>query len=142
MRGFTLPEIVLVLAIVAILTSAGFVFSRTILIDANLDAAATGFSESARRAALLARGVDGDSTWGVHVQAGSITLFKGASFVARDTVVDEIIEMPSTITPSGTTDVLFSKFTGFPTTTGMLILTGLDGQSRSITINGKGTITY
>lgn len=142
MRGFTLLEIILSLALVAILSSAGFVFSRTILIDADLDKAATGFAESARRADMLSRGVDGDSTWGVHAQPGSITLFKGGSYVTRDTSVDETIDLPLTITPSGTTEFVFSKLSGFPAASGTLTLTGFQGQSRSITINGKGTLSY
>lgn len=142
MRGFTLLEVVLSLAVLSALAFAGFIFSRTIIIDADLDSSATGFVENARRAQMLSRGSDGDSTWGIHIQNGSMTLFKGANYGSRDSLYDEIIDIPTTITPSGATDVVFSKLTGFPASSGTLTLSGMQGMSRTITINEKGTIVY
>ncbi|MEK7122875.1 MAG: type II secretion system protein [Patescibacteria group bacterium] len=142
LRGFTLIEIILSLALLTVIAGASFITSRTLIIDADLDAAVIAFVEGVRGAGMRSRGSDGDNQWGVSAQSGNIILFKGTSFAARDTTYDAITTIPTTITPSGTTEIVFAKLTGLPTSTGTLTLTGLQGQTRTLTINAKGTLSY
>lgn len=79
-----------------------------------------------------------DSQWGVNVDSNNITLFRGASFAARDTAFDEVYIIPASlnITPF---EVVFSKNVGDPSTTlDILLSNNLD--SKRVTVNEVGTI--
>jgi len=90
---------------------------------------------------LSAGGVE-DDTWGVYIQSGSMTLFLGPSYAGRDTSFDEDIEIAPTITPSGLSEVVFDKVSGFPQSTGTITLTSETNVVRTITINAKGVIEH
>lgn len=140
-RGFTLLELLLPVAIISLLAGLSLPVYRTLMKKNDLDIAATTITSSLRRAQVLSQAVDDDKTWGVKVQSGSIVIFKGASYTARDPTFDETFDVPTTIGVGGTTEVVFAKFTGFPQTTGTVNLS-TEGDTRSISINEKGTITY
>jgi type II secretory pathway pseudopilin PulG len=108
----------------------------------DLDIAATTFAQSLRRAQALSQAVDGDSPWGVNIGSGSITVFKGASYAARDASFDEVFAVPTSIAVSGTSGIVFAKMTGAPQTTGTTVLTSSTNETRSITINTKGMVAY
>lgn len=140
-RGFTLIELLLSVGIIAILGGLSLPVFRGFLIKNDLDAAEDAFVQDLRRAQILSQAVDGDSPWGVYVQSGSITLFQGATYAARTTDFDEIYEMASNITPSGVQEWVYSKLYGLPQSTGSLVLTSVDGESRTTTVNTKGRIS-
>ncbi len=108
----------------------------------DLDIATVAIAQSVRRAQLLAQAVDGDVSWGVKIQSGSIAVFKGTSYAARDTTFDETFDVPTSITPSGVSEIVFAKFTGLPATTGTTTLTSNINETRTITINAKGMVGY
>lgn len=141
-RGFTLLEVLLSLATIAGIAGISMPIYQSFQVRNDLDIAATTMAQSFRRAQVLAKASDGDASWGVHIQSGSITLFKGTSFAARDTTLDEIFVVPTSITPSGVSEIVFAKFTGLPTATGTTTLTSSINETRTITINGKGMVSY
>jgi hypothetical protein len=108
----------------------------------DLDIAAVTTAQSLRRAALLSQAVDGDTSWGVKIQTGNITLFKGISYVARDITYDEVSNLPTSITPSGLSEIVFTKFSGLPGSTSTITLTSNANETRTITINPKGMVSY
>ena len=140
-RGFTLLELLLSVAIISLLAGLSLPVYRTLLSKNDLDISATVTASSLRRAQTLSQAVDGDITWGVKIQSGSIVLFKGSSYAARDTTFDETFDVPTTISMSGTTEIVFAKFTGFPQTTGVINLS-TESDARSVSINEKGTVSY
>ncbi len=139
--GFSLLELLLSVAVISLLTGLSLPVYRTLIKKNDLDITANTIASSLRRAQVLSQAVDGDTTWGIKIQSGDITLFKGASYTDRDTNFDETFEVPTTISAGGTTEVVFTKFTGFPQTIGTINLT-TESDSRSVSINEKGTITY
>lgn len=139
--GFTLLEVILSLAIVAILTGASLPVYRTLMTKNDLDIATVTVVQSLRRAQTLSMAVDGDTNWGVKIQSGSITLFKGTSYSLRDTTYDEIFEIPTTITTGGVSETIYSKLFGAPQTTGTVTLT-TDNDSSSVVLNSKGMVSY
>jgi len=141
-KGFTLLELVLSIAIIGLVATVALPVSRAFQVRNDLDIAAVTVAQTMRRAQVLAQGMDGDISWGTRVASGSITLFRGASYATRDASFDEVFDVPTTITPSGLTEVVFSKFTGDPTTTGTLTLTSSDSEVVNLIINAKGTINY
>lgn len=141
-RGFTLLELILSIAVIALVAGVALPVSRSFQVRNDLDIAATTAAQTLRRAQALAQGMDGDTSWGMRVAAGSITLFRGASYAARDANFDEVFDVPMTITPTGTTEIVFAKFTGDPTTTGTLALTSSDNEVINLVINAKGIISW
>lgn len=137
-KGFTLLELLLSLAIIALVAGLALPASRAFQTRNDLDIATATVAQTLRRAQALAQGMDGDISWGVRVASGSITLFRGAG----DPNFDEVFDVPATITPSGFTEVVFTKFTGDPTATGTITLTSSDSEVVNVTINAKGTISY
>lgn len=131
-------ELLLSLAVIALVAGLALPASRAFQTRNDLDITAATVAQTLRRAQALAQGMDGDISWGVRVASGSITLFRGAG----DPNFDEVFDMPSTITPSGFTEVVFAKFTGDPTATGTVTLTSSDSEVINVTINAKGTISY
>lgn len=140
-KGITLMEVVLSIAVIAILAGLSLPVAIRMLTKNDLDIATVTTAQTMRRAQTLSQSVDGDSNWGVKVQTSSITLFKGTSFATRDSNFDEDFSFPTSITPSGVTEAVFTKLFGDPQTTGTITLsTGND--SSNIVINGKGMVSY
>lgn len=142
-RGFTLLEVLLSVAIISLIAGISLPVLGSFNERNNLDVATQGIVSQLRRGQTYARGVNGDSQWGVHVQSGDATLFKGVSYAGRDASFDEITTIPSSITASGTTDILYSKLEATPSTPGTITLTSTNNnQSRTITVNAEGMVAY
>ena len=141
-HGFTLIELLLSMAII----STVFVFSAPLLNsfhwNAELNNATNSTVQSLRRAATLARSGQEDSQWGVRINSGSVTLFKGTSYATRDTAFDEGLNFATSITTGGINEVVFSKLTGLPVPTGTIIFTSPQGQARSVVVNSEGGLSY
>jgi len=140
-RGFTLPELLLSVAIIGALAGLSLPVYRSLMVKNDLDIAAVTVAQSARRAQVLSQSVDGDTGWGFKVQTGSIVIFKGTSYSARDANFDETFDIAGSIGVSGATETVFVKFTGFPQTTGTVNVS-TETDSRSVTINEKGMVSY
>jgi prepilin-type N-terminal cleavage/methylation domain-containing protein len=141
-HGFTILEIILSVALIAVFAAVSMPVYQAFQERNDLDIATISIAQTLRRAQFLSQAVDGDTSWGVYIQSGSATLFKGVSFATRDTSYDEVFDVSSNITTSGVLEIVFSKFTGLPQTTGTIILTSSTNETRTITINTKGTVGY
>lgn len=141
-KGFTLLEVMLSIAAIMIIVGISIPIYQLFQVRNDLDIATVEIAQSARRAQALSQAVDGDISWGIKIQSGSIVVFKGASYAVRDTTFDEVFEVPASITPSGISEVVFAKFTGLPETTGTITLTSNTNETRNIIINQKGMIDY
>ena len=142
LRAFTLPEVLLSLSIIVIIGAMTIPLYSTFMNRNELDIATVTIAQNLRRAQALSQAGDGDTSWGVHVGVGSILLYKGTSYVLRDSSFDENTSIPTTIVPSGITDVTFTKVSGTPQTTGTFILTSQANETRNVTINEKGMVEY
>lgn len=141
-KGFTIIEVLLSLAIIGILAGISTPIYQSFQVRNDLDIATVTIAQSLRRAQTLSQSVDNDSTWGIDVRSGSITIYKGVSYIARDSAYDELFEMPSSLTPSGMNGVVFNTLTGLPQKTGSIILTSNANETRTIIINSKGMVSY
>lgn len=141
-KGFTLLEVLLSVTTIALIAGIGIPFYQSFQNRNELDIAGATFGQSLRRAQVLSQAVDGDISWGVSALNGNIILFKGNSYSARDISFDEVFDLPPSITLSGTSEIVFTKFNGTPQTTGTLTLTSANNETRTITINAKGSISY
>lgn len=141
-KGFTFIELILVLALIALIAGVSLPVSLHFQGSTDLTLATNTVVHGLRRAQLLSRGSEGDTSWGLSIQAENVTLFKGSSYATRDIAFDENSKISSSVTPSGLQEIVFTKFTGELQTTGTITLTASTSQIKNITINTKGNITY
>ncbi len=141
-RGFTLLEVLLSVTLIAIIAGISVPVYQSFQVKNDLEVTANTIAQTLRRAQTLSRAVDGDISWGVSTQNQKITLFKGAGYASRDSSFDEIFDFPKSITPSGTGEVVFSKFSGELVSTVTISLTSSNNETKNITINPKGIISY
>lgn len=140
--GFTLIEILLSLALISIIFATGIPIFQSFQNRNELDIAAVTLAQGLRRAQILSQASQGDTSWGVYVKSGDITLFKGQNYLERDNTYDEIFTVPVSIVASGTQEYIFSRFTGLPQTVGSLTFTSANNETRTIVINQKGMVNY
>jgi len=141
--GFTLLEVLLSVTILTMLTGISLPILASLNNRNDLDITTQTIAMQLRRAQSYARGMSQDSAWGVRVQSGGSTLFKGASYAARDAGYDEQTALPSTIVPSGLGETVFSKLSGVPSVAGTVTLTlQTNNEVRTVTLNAKGMVAY
>lgn len=141
-RGFTILEVLLAVAIIALIAGIGIPVYLSYQSTNDLNTAVFSVVESLRRAQLLSRGVENDSNWGIYIQPGKVFLFRGDSFAGRNEAYDEIFDIAPNISVSGLQEVVFSKLYGYPQTSGTITLSSATNQTKNIVINKKGMVDY
>ena len=138
--GFTLIEILLSLALLAILSTLTLAVSGGLFARVQLNLATATLTQTLRRAQFLAQGSISDTSWGVKTNQDSITLFSGDTFTARDHTLDEPTGISSAVSLEDE-EIVFQKWSG-TTTPRTLTLTTADNETISLTINSKGIVSY
>lgn len=143
MRGFSLIELVIVLAIMLILSAiVGTLASNTLPKNQLLSEMAL-VADTLRRAQAFTVTGKHDSVWGVHFTNSSMTLFAGPQYVSRDTQYDELHTVPDGLTISGLTDVVFDAVNGMTANVGTVTLTAdATSEERILSVNEQGLIDY
>lgn len=141
-NGFTLLEILLSVGLITILAGLSMPVAQRFQVQNDVLIASTTIAQNMRRAQIESQAVNGDSTWGIKIQSGSVVVFQGTNYASRVTTYDETFDLPTSITPTGLGEVVFAKMTGLPTTTGTVTLTDNAGVVKTIVINSMGNVTY
>ena len=141
-QGFSLLEVLLSVAILAVLAGLSLPVYESFLRRNDLDLTAQQVASSLRRAQTFARANSYDSVWSVAVQSSNVTLFRGTNFAGRDQTYDESVAIPASVSVSGLSEVQFSKLTATPNTTGSITLTSTANATRTVTVNAKGMVEY
>ncbi len=139
--GFTLIEISLVIACTAILLAFTIPATLRFLESQNLTETANTLVSSLRQAHNQAVFQKNDSSFGIKFLTNSYVLFQGSSYASRTTSEDITIPLSSSITLSGMNEIVFTKRTGLPNTTGTILLQS-GSKSLSIIINQQGVIEH
>ena len=140
--GFTLIEALLSVAIIAILAGLSLPLYRSYAAQNDLSLAAQYISTSLRRAETYAQNGAQDSPWGVSVQTSQVVVYKGDSYENRDRTYDEATTLGSITSVSGVTDVSFARLTTEPSATGAISITSTNNETRTMSVNEQGTISY
>ena len=139
--GFTLVEILLVVAIIAIIAGISVPFYRNFQTSQELDIASKDMLLNMRDAQNRSKVGQNDSVWGVHFNAGfdEYGIFQGTTF---SSYYDDPATIPSvlSVTSNFGTDITFTKALGAPSTSGIITLDGVGGESRQIEITEVGLI--
>lgn len=136
----SLIEIIISIGILTVLASFSVQLSLNFFRNQQLDATSDKLTNYLRTAASESLREAGDVAHGVHLTASSFTLFRGNTYAARVTSYDESYTLPSYVTLSGPTDVIFAKYTAVPTPIGIYSL-GNGVRTAQIIVNANGSIT-
>lgn len=140
-KGFTVIDIMLAIAIVAILGVAVMPIANGYITRGGLDSASRDIVAALRYAQIQSEaGVD-NATWGVNVGSGVITTFQGTSYATRLAAYDQTTEYPINTVVSGISEYVFTELTG-RTTGGSLTLTSPSTLTKTITVNAVGMIDF
>jgi type II secretory pathway pseudopilin PulG len=141
-KGFTLVEVLLsIVLIIVITTSVTVPLSRLSNSGSGLSVAGSTFANKTRLAQSHARMSYQDDAWGVKIEQGTITTFKGTDFASRDQSFDIKSPISNNLESNGLNEVVFSKISGLPNNTGTLTLSN-DNQSLNIELNEQGVVEY
>jgi prepilin-type N-terminal cleavage/methylation domain-containing protein len=140
MKGFTMIEIMISLAILALIVGVSAIsfanFSRKSALDASATALATALREA--RAKTLAS--VGSDQYGVKVDGDRFTLFRGASFSSSTPGNSEFLFAGQVRASSSPNVFVFRKVTGNAGSSGMieLYLTGSPTTKKTIQVEPTG----
>ena len=142
--GFTLLEILIVVAILAVVATIGTGIYRNLAKRVEFDEARAVFVSDLKHARALAMSGENALAWGIRIQNSTDdthALFSGTSYVAG--TVNTTTTLPTGVTwesptEGNNTDVVFSRITG--TTTAATITMTSEGVSQTITVTAVGHI--
>lgn len=140
-KGFTLVEFLISIAVLMIFAGVSIPLYYSLQMQNNLDTTVHTVVRSLRRAQLFSQAVKEDSDWGVRLDAGTITIFKGDSYANSESEFEEVFSTPAVVSFSGVQEVIFTKFSGKPQQTGTITCNSSSGN-KSITLNVKGILAY
>jgi len=140
-NGFTLLELLLSVGLMALLAGIEAPMYLSLQAENEVNIAAITIGDVLRRGQLRSIGMDSDSAWGVEMASSTMIIFKGNDFAARDQNFDENYSLAATVNLFGLKEVIFSKLSGWTTTSGTIIITHQDGRTKNVLINNVGVVT-
>lgn len=144
-KGFTLIELILVIAMLAIIGGMSVPFFQSFQVTSDLATYSDTVARTLRRAQAQARAGQNTDSWGVFFDTASndITLFYGDDYDARDVTFDQTESFASSFTLSTDffDEIYFTIFSGDPSTTGSVTLTSQNNDIKTISINSLGIIS-
>ena len=147
-NGFTLIEILLVVAIIGIVSITSMPLLMDTMIRNDLNVALTTAAQATRRANLLSRASEGDRMWGIHFENSKIAIFKcpasgSCAYAGRniaETDYDENFSISDAISFTGTTEYQFTKLSG--TTTAGITTFNSGSTIKYLTVNSNSIVNY
>lgn len=137
--GFTLTEILLTVAIIAIIGTVSTPYLGRFLAGGYLTTATAKVARTLRKAQTYSLNGKQDSVWGVHYEPKLLVLFKGDSYATRDSSFDEKFNLPQMVGITGLADVYFQKLRGKPSQILSITITTFNEQ-RTVTVNSEGMV--
>lgn len=136
-RAFTAIETLLVVGVLGISATLAVPLYRQYLLRNDLEIARQNVAQGIERAKFLSQVAMNDSAWGFSTDAipGRGVIFMGDNFAVRNTSFDELYALPSSVSVTGVTEVTFEKISGNPSVEGIITLTSISGEKRTVNIS-------
>lgn len=138
-NAYTLIELIISVTLISFISGISIPVYLNFEFNNEIEVTKNEIVLSLRNAQTFAKFQNSDSSWGVEIQTGKITLFQGIVFASRDATYDNVYAVPSRIVFIGLSEVIFTKFTGIPSQNGSITLKNAN-TTRIISINSQGTI--
>lgn len=145
--GFTFVEILIVLAIIALIATISAVAFKNMYDASALRAAGNEVYEALIDSRTKTLASNGATVYGVHVSSTTVERFTGDTYVSGD-AENEVYVFEGGVTAAGTlvtsgTNVIFARLTGEPSATGTIAVRKQDGTgTTTITVHGSGLIEF
>lgn len=146
--GFTLVELMIVIAILAILTTVGAPFLANSVGKNELKTTAWEMADTLRRAQSQTMAGNGSTGWGVHFESTQYVFFQGATYNAADpdnitAPLSPSLSIDSIALNGGGTEVLFTSKKGVTGQYGDIQITDAGNNTVStVTVTAAGVISY
>ncbi|MEJ0053382.1 MAG: prepilin-type N-terminal cleavage/methylation domain-containing protein [bacterium] len=148
-RGFTLVELLIVIALVATISAIGLIvglesYQRTLQRndEDTIRIALLHARSQALNGVCAAKVCTGPSAHGVYVGDSGFVIFEGGSYFSRHEGEDIILEGKSDALRSGLAEVVFSPLTGKVSLPGEVRLTDAAGKISITAINSEGAVLW
>ncbi len=139
-RGFTLPELLIVLGIIALIAVLTVPTGISFLQTQTLNDVAGDLKHTLRLAQAYAFFQKNDDSYGVKIFSNNYVLFEGDSYATRKQDIDQVFAFAGHVTVSGgPNEIVFLQQSGTPNATGTILLSATDA-SETITIYENGNI--
>lgn len=139
-KGFTLIELILVVAIMSFIALLSSPFYSRFLLQNAVGNSVDQLSGSLRKAQIYSMMGRKGSSWSVNFSSNTITLYKGNSFAGRDSSFDETFSINPNVIIEGVTDISFAKATGLPTPQTASITIRSGTNNKTVTVNSQGVV--
>ncbi len=141
MKGFTLIEFLISVAIIFSIGALGLFISMDFYKSSNLNSerqTAISLLQKVRNSSMANIN---ETKHGIYFDADKYTIFQGENYSSRNPAYDEIIYINPIIIKSGLQEVVFEQLTGKPSAVGNIVLSN---QTRSIiiSIENEGRINW
>lgn len=130
--GFTLIEILVVVAILGVLGALSYPFYSRLIMQNTVSDAANNLAGSLRKAQSYAMASKDGSNWGVKYLGTNIILLRESTSTNFDTY-----NILPGIQIAGPDHIIFSKSTGLPSVTGTFTISG-GNNTVSVSLNSEG----
>lgn len=141
-QGFTLIEILVVVAIMVMIIGMGFSinfdFYKTYALSSERDIVIGVLMKARNKAANNFN----QSAHGVFVNQNGYTMFQGPSYVSRNTSYDELIKRNNSVAVSGIQEIIFEQLTGSLTSSAGDVTLDNGAKSVNISLNSEGRINW
>lgn len=129
--GFSLVELMLAIAIVAIISAASIPFSTSFLSRTNLKNKTNELVSLLNVARINSMSGKAGSAWGVYSDGSTLVLFAGDTYATRDSAYDVDFDVPGSVVIS-TFEILFERNTG---DTGLPSVISLNDDTVSVSVS-------
>ncbi|MBU1164648.1 prepilin-type N-terminal cleavage/methylation domain-containing protein [Patescibacteria group bacterium] len=145
MRGFTLIELIIVVAIIMLLGALSVPFFQSFQVSSGLYTFTDEVSRIVRYAQVSAINGQNNDDWGVYFNESNkeYTIYKGSNYALRDTNFDlvfEYREIFSISTDFVNDEIIFSQYQGLPQSSGTITITSVNNNTYQIDISNIGLI--
>ena len=119
-KAFTILEILVVMALMVTLFGISLPVYQSLMFGTEVESASKIAASSIRTAQSQSMAQLYDSGYGVEITSTSIVIFKGNDYVNRDKTADVTYTIPTGVSISGLTEIIFEKNSGKPDRTGSI----------------------
>jgi len=145
-RGFTFIEMIVVVALVAVMAAMTSFFYSNYYLKTAAQSADTQLTAELRKAQMYSVMDKQGSGWGVTFTGGNIVLYEGNTYASSIPAFSEIYSVPASVGVSGFGEIDFARVTGLPHWPGLagfgtttVMITGAP-NTYTIVINPRGIV--